>query len=193
MKTTTFLLALAALMAPAAMKAQQNPQPIQAPLPPQIQVQSAAANVPPCGKQSSPPAHKPTWLEKKTKALAYKQNKNFCDLPSSVGDAVGETPKPQPCPTTSGPAPSTSKTAAAGPSPVASATPVPAKPVYVCPPKSSLIPNFPYCVFPDHSVVDADTGKLFHTGPASSCGSGTSAALTRIGVACAKARRSESI
>src|ERR1700726_1861865 len=103
MTTNKLLVALAVLTASLAVKAQQNPQPIQSSQPSQIQVPSTSANAPPCGKQNPPPAHKPTWLEKKTKALACKQNNNFCDLPSSVGDAVGETPKSQPCPTTTSP------------------------------------------------------------------------------------------
>jgi hypothetical protein len=56
--------------------------------------------------------------------------------------------------------PSPSKTNAASgktpaPSGLAAAASSNGKPVYVCPPKSTLIPNYPYCVYADRSVVDA--------------------------------------
>lgn len=152
MKTTNLLLALAALAAPLALKAQQ---------PPQGQVQSAPASAAPCGKQTPPSPHKPTWLEKKTKALACKQNRNFCDLPSSTEEVTGATPQPKTCPASPAPISPTPKSATsekdkpAAPVNPATGTPSSGKPVLVCPPKSTLIPGFPYCVFPDRTVVDA--------------------------------------
>jgi hypothetical protein len=163
MTTTKFLVALAALAAPLAVKAQQNPQTPQLPPAPAAQVQPSPASVAPCAKQAPPAPHKPGWLEKKAKAMACKQNKNLCDLPSSVKDATGETSAPPPCPVNTAskpPAPLVSKTDAAPAKPPVTASPAAGatgngKPVYVCPPKSTLIPNFPYCLMPDRSVVDA--------------------------------------
>lgn len=153
MKTSTLLLVLLAFAPPAVAEAQQTsqtPQIFQA-----VPTQSASGSSTPCGKQTSTPPRKPGWLEKQTKALACKQNRNFCDLPSSVNDATGLTPKPQPCPATTAPNPQIVKPAITGTATANQAMIVPAKPVYVCPPKSSLIPNYPYCLTADHSVVDA--------------------------------------
>jgi hypothetical protein len=146
MKTPIALPALAVLFA-ILTQAQQTPSTSQ---PSPVQAQTAAASTVPC-KSSAPQPRKPGWLEKKTKALACKQNKQACDLPSSPNDIFGGTPDAKPCPTNT----------AASPSPL-KAQPIPAlptntatKPVYVCPPKATLIPGFPYCMYADHSTVDA--------------------------------------
>lgn len=186
MTTTKFLVALAALATPLAVKAQQNPQPPQLPPATTAQIQPT-----PCAKQAPPPPHKPGWLEKKATAMACKQNKNLCDLPSSVPDVTGQTPDAKPCPAnTASNAPAPPKTNAAPAKPPVPASPAAAaasngKPVYVCPPKSTLIPNFPYCLMPDHSVVDAIpfASEFISAGSASFCGSGHRAALTRLGAA----------
>jgi hypothetical protein len=155
MKFTKAVLIPIALAAAVAAEARQTPPTPQQPQP--AQSQSAPASTAPCGKQTPPPPPKPGWLEKKAKALACKQNKNLCDLPSSAAEVTGATPQPPPCPANTSPAPPTTK-----PAPpekdkptVPSGAPASGKPVYVCPPKSTLIPNFPYCIYPDLSVVDA--------------------------------------
>jgi hypothetical protein len=63
----------------------------------------------------------------------------------SAGDIAKTTkPAPPPCPV---PVP---------PAPIPPAQPTQnARPAFVCPPKSTLIPNHPYCIYPDNSVVDA--------------------------------------
>ena len=112
----------------------------------------------PCSKSASTPPHKPTWLETKTRAFACKQNKNLCDLPSSTAEITGETPEAKPCPTTAPPkqvAPSTPQTQQTPNAAALPASPVTNKPTYVCPPNTILIPNHPYCLTADHSLVDA--------------------------------------
>jgi hypothetical protein len=105
------------------------------------QTQSSAASTVPCNKPNPTPPRKPGYLEKKAKALACKQNKQFCDLPSSQQQITGAMPDAKPCPA------STTVNASA-----ASAN---SKPILVCPPNSTLVPDFPYCLKPDHTTVDA--------------------------------------
>lgn len=106
---------------------------------------------PPCNAPAPAPPHKQGWLEKKARALACQQNKNLCDLPSSPDDMTGTPAGAKPC--IPAPAPKTPPPPAA-PIPQAPAVPN-AKPAFVCPPKSTLIPNHPYCIYPDNTVVDA--------------------------------------
>jgi hypothetical protein len=151
-------LTVATLIASIAVKAQQIPQPIQSAQPFQTPVQSAPANVAPCGKQPPPAPRKPSWLQQKTQAIACAHNKNLCGMPSSLNDATGATLNPQPCPVpipnspTTKPVPlSTEKI----PAPTSPAAATPAKPAFVCPPRSNLITGYAYCVYPDHTTVDA--------------------------------------
>ena len=149
MKTTKLLLILAALLASLMSQAQQSLQPPQPTQPPHTQAQPA-----PCVPAPAP-QRKPGWLEKKAKALACQQNKAFCDLPSSASEITGGTPETKPCPVN--PAlptkvqPQVPPVTATSP---AAQTPS-AKPTYVCPPKTTLIPGTPYCLTGDHSTVDA--------------------------------------
>jgi len=134
MKRTAHHLILLLLLASLA-EAQQTP--------PTTQPQA-----PPCNTPAPAPPHKQGWLEKKARALACQQNKNLCDLPSSPADLTGTVPAQKPC----NPAP------APAPAPTPKPQPVPAPPAtpdYVCPPKAKLIPNHPYCIYPDNTVVDA--------------------------------------
>ena len=137
MKKPIALLATVALLSSLS-KAQQNP--------PTPQPQTI-----PCNNPVPVPPHKQGWLEKKARALACQQNKNLCDLPSSSGDLTGTPAGAKPC--TPAPAPK----APAPPATPAPQTPPPAnpKPAFVCPPKSTLIPNHPYCIYQDNTVVDA--------------------------------------
>jgi hypothetical protein len=153
--TTIKLLALAALAVPLAVKAQQNPQPVQLPQPSQTQITTQQIT-PPCGKLPAPPPRKPTWFDRKAAALCQ-QNRNFCDLPSSKGDVTGQPPRPMPCPANTAPNPPTTKPPAipAPISPAGAVTLGSSKRVYVCPPNSKLITGYPLCVYADYSVVDA--------------------------------------
>ena len=150
---------LAVLIASLASMAQQSPQQPQPTQPPPAQAQPAPASPVPCNKTASTPPHKPTWLETKTRAFACKQNKNLCDLPSSTTEITGGTPDTKPCPANATakqvppPKPQTQQapnTTALSPSPAAGVAPP-----YVCPPNTILIPNHPYCLTADHSLVDA--------------------------------------
>jgi hypothetical protein len=120
------------------------------------QGQPAPAAAPPCNKATPSPARKPGWLETKAKALACKQNKNLCDLPSSPSDITGSTSSAKPCPanTSSNAAPA-SKPPAQAPATTGAPPSASTKPTYVCPPKATLIPGYAYCLLPDHSTVDA--------------------------------------
>lgn len=152
MKTLIALLAIAAMLA-SFVQAQQNPSTSQ---PTPAQVPSAAASTAPCNKTAATPPRKPGYLENKMKALACKQNKNLCDVPSSPVEITGGTPDNKPCPANpvAGSIPVKAQPTPAPP--IASTTaPSNVKPILVCPPKSTLIPGFPYCLNPDRSVVDA--------------------------------------
>jgi hypothetical protein len=152
MKTPITILLLAALFASFG-QAQQTPSMSQ---PTPAQAQPAAASTAPCKTTPAPP-RKPGYMEKKLKALACKQNKQLCDLPSSPSEITGQTPDTKPCPVITAATPPVSKTQAtpAPPSAPATASSKPA-PVLICPPKFTLVPGFPYCVNADHSsVVDA--------------------------------------
>jgi hypothetical protein len=153
MKTINCLLALAALLATAS-HAQQSPSTSQ---PTPVQAQPATAPAPPCNKATPSPARKPGWLETKAKALACKQNKNLCDLPSSSSDVLGSTPAAKPCPANAAANPTPAPKPSPQPSPATTGAPPSAstKPTYVCPPNSTLIPGHPYCLMADHSTVDA--------------------------------------
>jgi len=161
MKTTLLLLALLAPQAPAGWAQQSAPiQPpsLQAPVKPAPCVPSKP-KLPRWTKVQAPP-----WLQKQ---LARQQAKTgtTVDPNAPIQDAL----KPAPCPATKAapaPLPATSAkqpavpvkdSVAKPPAPAAPAAAPSNKPAtaYVCPPKSTLIPNYPYCVFPDHSVVDA--------------------------------------
>ncbi len=141
-KTLLLLAAFTAFQAPGQQAA--TPQPAQ---------HNAAANTnTPCNSAPSKP-HTQGWLEKKARALACAKNPNACNLPASPDDALGTTLGAKPC--TPATAPKTQAPAV---------TPAPAKPVsppppptadYVCPPKATLIPGQPYCIFSDRKVVDA--------------------------------------
>jgi hypothetical protein len=159
MKTTTFLLILAALLASVASRAQQSPQTPQPTQPPSAQAQPATVSPVPCDKGVSNPPRKQGWAEQKTRAIACKHNKNLCGLPSSTPEITGGTPDTKPCPANATakqvppPKPQTQQapnTTALSPSPAAGVAPP-----YVCPPNTILIPNHPYCLTADHSLVDA--------------------------------------
>jgi hypothetical protein len=157
MKNTHLLLTFAALMAPAAVKAQQNPQPAQTLQPSQAQAASQQVAAP-CAKQAPP--RKAGWLEKKAKAIACSHNKQLCDLPSSTDEVTGGTSNAKPCPANPVPnSPPTKSASAATDKPAiptnAAVAPANNKPVFVCPPKTTLIPNYAYCLTADHTVVDA--------------------------------------
>jgi hypothetical protein len=141
--TSQVLILLAALSVVPTALAQQaaTPQPAQ---------QQTAATIPtPCKSPAPAQPHKPGWLEQKARAIACKKNASLCNLPSSVDDAMGTTGTAKPC--TQSPAP---KPPAPGIS--APQTPAPnAKPALVCPPKTVLIANTPYCLAADHTTVDA--------------------------------------
>jgi hypothetical protein len=139
MKRATHLLIPLLLLASLA-GAQQTPQP-----------QPAPSTTTPCNNPAPAPPHKQGWLEKKARDLACRQNKNLCDIPSSPDDITGTPSTPKPCTQTPTPKPPTPP---APPAPQAPTAPN-AKPAYVCPPKTTLIPNYPYCIYPDHTVVDA--------------------------------------
>jgi hypothetical protein len=66
--------------------------------------------------------------------------------PSAADISKATKPAPAPCP-----APAVTAPPPAAPA-VQTQT---AKPAFVCPPKSTLIPNYPYCIYPDNTVVDA--------------------------------------
>jgi hypothetical protein len=146
MKPTTILI-LAALLAPMS-QAQQQPQP-----------QTQQAKVDPCITTTPPPAppngiklHFPKRL---SDALAkplngVEQNTGIHIDPNQVAK---DATTPKPCPVA---------TPIAQPKPqILPATPTPqtgipnAKPEFVCPPKATLIPGQPYCIFSDRKVVDA--------------------------------------
>jgi len=110
MKKGMALSLLAAMLASPASHAQQTPSTSQ---PTPSQVQPATASTAPCNKAAAGQPHKPSWIEKKAKALACAQNKNLCDLPSSPTDIVGTAPEAKPCPPTA-----TQTTPAAQPAPV---------------------------------------------------------------------------
>jgi hypothetical protein len=133
----TFLLIFAAFVA-----FQANAQ--QAATPQPAQQQTAATTPTPCPIPGPTQPHKQGWLEKKARALACKQNSNMCDLPSSPNDFGGTTPAAKPC--TQTPAPKQPVTPPQVPN---------AKPALVCPPKTVLIANTPYCLAADHTTVDA--------------------------------------
>jgi hypothetical protein len=141
MKTTAWFPLFAALLLTSTTYAQQaaTPQP--------TQQQTSATTPTPCNPPASSQPHKPGWLEKKARDLACKKNANLCNLPSSTNDAMGTTQTAKPC--TQTPAPKT-------PAPLPPQTPAPnAKPAYVCPPNTTLIPNTTYCLRPDNTTVDA--------------------------------------
>jgi hypothetical protein len=151
MTTATLSILLSALPVNA-----QTPSQNLTSLPTTTPVQSAAPSAAPCKATPATP-RKPGYVEKKLKALACKQNKQLCDLPSSPSEITGKTPDIRPCPVITAATPPVSKTQAtpAPPSAPATASSKPA-PVYICPPKFTLVPGFPYCVNADHSsVVDA--------------------------------------
>jgi hypothetical protein len=154
MKTKTALAVFAALVASLTAVGQQaaTPQPTPA------QASTAPATTAPCSKATPAPPHKPGYLEKKARALACAHDKSLCDLPKSPDEVLGGPTDPKPCPVSTAGSPSPAKaqpqTTPAPPAPPASAT-ANSKPVYVCPPKATLISGFPYCLNPDHSVVDA--------------------------------------
>lgn len=117
------------------------------------QQQTTSPNSVPCKSAAQAPAHKQGVIEKKLRELACKKNPDFCSLPNSTDEVLGTTPTAKPCAPT--PTPKTQ------PPPV---TPPPAKPVppkpdaptdFVCPPKATLIPGQPYCIYSDRKVVDA--------------------------------------
>jgi len=159
--TTTKKIALAAGLAVSTLSsAQQIPQ---APQPSQTQFQPApTTSTQPCAQQAPPaPPRKPGWLEQKARALTCQKNKNLCGLPSSTGGITGQTPNPKPCPASTAPnSPATKPAIREKGTPSTPAAPTTAtagngKPVYVCPPKSVLIPNQPYCIRADRTVIDA--------------------------------------
>jgi hypothetical protein len=144
MTTTKCFPLFAALLVSGTAYAQQatTPQP--------TQQQTAATTSTPCKSTAPAQPHKPGWLEKKARDLACKKNANLCQLPSSADDAVGTTQTAKPC--TQSPAPKPS----APPATPAPQTPAPtAKPAYVCPPRTVLIANTPYCLAADQTTVDA--------------------------------------
>jgi len=146
-KTVLALFAMIAYPILAQQAATSQPTPAQAP--------TAPATTAPCSKATPDQPHKDSWLQKKARAFACKQNKNLCDLPSSPTEITGVTPDTKPCPaSTVGGAVPAKAPAQPAPAPSASAT-ANGKPVYVCPPKATLIPGFPYCLNADRSVVDA--------------------------------------
>jgi len=92
---------------------------------------------------------------KKQQAKIEKQTGLTIPQPNPA-DSAKPAQKPAPCP----PAAAVKPPATPPVTPPVAAAQLPAaqgigKPVYVCPPKSTLIPNFPYCIYPDLSVVDA--------------------------------------
>lgn len=145
--THSIATAVLAVLLPAAYALAQQPQ--QPPTP---------TTTIPCSKNTPAQPHKPGYLEKKAKALACKQNKQFCDLPSSPTEITGVTPDAKPCPANTVASPTQAKAQAQptlAPSAAPATAPANSKPVLVCPPKSTLIPGYPYCMNPDHSLVDA--------------------------------------
>lgn len=155
MKTQIINLALAALLAPFG-GVQQIPSTSQ---PTPAQAQPATATIAPCNKGTQAQPHKQGWAEKKLKALACAQNKNLCDLPSSPSEITGATPDAKPCPpkAPTTPAPPLKPQVQASPTPATGQATATAggKPTFVCPPKTTLIPNTPYCLAADHTTVDA--------------------------------------
>jgi hypothetical protein len=144
MKTSALLLTFAALLTLTG-HAQQSPQP-----------QSAQAQ--PCITPATPQPPKGTGFhlpKKLSDALAkplngVEQNTGIHIDPNQVAK---DATTPKPCPVA---------TPIAQPKPqILPATPTPqtgipnAKPEFVCPPKATLIPGQPYCIFSDRKVVDA--------------------------------------
>jgi hypothetical protein len=120
-----------------------TPQPAQLPT-------TVTAPPAPCAKSAPSQPHKEGWLERKARDLACKKNSNLCSLPSSTDDAMGSAPSDKPC------TPNLSPQPLALPATPAQQTGIPnPKPELVCPPKSTLIPGQPYCIFSDRKVVDA--------------------------------------
>jgi hypothetical protein len=150
----TALAVFASFVASLAASAQQTPSTSQ---PTPAQAQPAAASTVPCNKSAPAPPPKPGYLEKKARALACAHDKTLCDIPKSPDEVLGGPTDPKPCPAK--PATLAPVKTQAQPTPAPSAIPVSAaassKPVYFCPPKSSLISGFPYCLNPDGSVGDA--------------------------------------
>jgi hypothetical protein len=153
MKTKT-ILAILAVVIPLIAAAQQTsstPQPTPAQAPP------AAMSTIPCTKSIPAQQRNPSYVEKKFKTLACKQNPQFCDLPSSPAEVTGVTPDAKPCPPPAA--------ISAAPKPQTQPAPIPPaaqasatgsnKTTFACPPQTSLIPGFPYCLKPDHTTVDA--------------------------------------
>jgi hypothetical protein len=118
----------------------QQPQPQAPPAPTQT----------PCSNPAPSQPQKPSWLAKKAKDLACKQNRNLCDMPTDPTEVFGTPSKPA-C--TNAPAAAPKPQTPAPPPPPAA--PAPAKPVYFCPPHSTLIAGYAYCLLPDHSTIDA--------------------------------------
>jgi hypothetical protein len=142
MRKALSVVAACALTVPTIM-AQQPPTP-------QPTQQQAATTATPCKSSAPSQPHKEGWLERKARYLACKNNSNLCDLPTSPIDATGTAPSDKPCTPNPQPKP---QTLPATPAPQA-ITPNP-KSEFVCPPKATLIPGQPYCIFSDRKVVDA--------------------------------------
>ena len=145
MKTTASLLILVALSVPGALEGQQAETPNSA---------QAAPTVQPCspqpsglGKNVHPENIKP--LNKGLNKLGGILNKTTggaITAPTAGDISKATKPAPAPCPAPAVPPPAPAK-----PAPKTQE----ARPAFVCPPKSTLIPNHPYCIYPDNSVVDA--------------------------------------
>jgi hypothetical protein len=143
MRATKLLLVSAALLVAYNVQAQQSPSPQPPP-------QTAATTSTPCKSTAPAQPHRPGWLEKKARDLACKKNANLCQLPSSSDDATGTTQTGKPC--AQNPAPKPSAPLA---TPAPQTPPPNAKPAYVCPPRTVLIANTPYCLAADQTTVDA--------------------------------------
>lgn len=151
MKTKYPLVILAALAVPFIASAQQPPPPQPAPVPcapsPQAQL--------PKGTKFDLPKGLKQMLEKQRQQI---QNTTGLTIPSAddIKQQVQQAGASAPC--SQPPAQQQVKPPSPAPAAPTPATPVPAtpvKPTYVCPPKSTLIANHPYCIYPDNTVVDA--------------------------------------
>jgi len=144
MKTKTILAILAAVVIPLIAPAQQTPS-LSQPAPAQAQPQPAPCPTAPQTPQQPKGFHFdiPKQLKQTINQQRQKiQDKTGTTFPSP--EDLKQQKQQQPC--------ATSITKPAVPAP---ATQPPAKPVYVCPPRATLLPNTTYCLLADRTVVDA--------------------------------------
>lgn len=117
--------------------------------------QPTQANPAPCTQsQAKPPkwvhSQVPTWLQQKINKVQSKTGQGI-----DANQAEQAATKPAPCPA-SKPAPKPTPDQSQKSAPVPATTPVKEQPpILICPPKAVLVPGQTFCVFPDHSTVDA--------------------------------------